>query len=101
MVAGTSPWTCWGRREGCWYTHDTDVSVPALGPVGCDTGRDPKSGGRVGPEGASVVGASVVRGETERGGTEGWGGGAGPDAKCASTCAAACCAACCARSCRL
>ena len=98
MVAGTSPWICWGRREGDWYTHDSDIRVPALGPLGCDTGRNPNSGGRVGPEGASVMGASVVKGETEKRGTEDWLGGADPDAKCASTCAAACCAA---RSCRL
>ena len=69
-MADTGPWICWGRREGGWYTHDTDVPISAPGPVGCDTGRDPRSGGKAGLEGASVVGASVVGREMERGGTE-------------------------------
>ena len=48
-MAGTSHGSA-GEGEGGWYTHDTNVAVPALGPVGCDTGKDPKSSGRVGPE---------------------------------------------------
>lgn len=47
-----------------------------------------------------MVGTSVGGGKMETNGTD-RGGGAGLDAKCASTCKAACCAACCARSCRL